>query len=914
VANDKVDWLLRFSLGVELDGKPVTLEDESTIPKELVEVDGIYPSSSLTPRQKVRSGSLASSMELWRLYIQKRARDAKRSQDSLRDDFGDDAQTTAAEEYVRRQTLLAYETSLDRAGFVSDASTLWTDCLTFVKNWGASNDGEELDSVTKHQRMLTLRSVYQRCVGIPQQGLEETWREYEVFERELSEPLSQALLQEQLPRMQHARQVFLERRQYATSPPAQQQPRLAIPPDNTINEANLISKWKTRVAYERANPERLQPTALGARVRYVYKEAVGLFARHPEVWVEWSSWESGGFCGGGVDAADEVLKCAIEKLPHCALLVACQSELLESSGKQREAINVLENFLKRFPCSLGYILLQRVVRRCGTQGNEKNSSDSKLQKEDNISAARRVFARARRTLRPPPADAIVSAVDGTGGSSAKVGDKSDSSAGVIGVAGGLGVVSQSHQTSVSSASGAVTEIGTDRSLVSSGVGANVSGLANGGASGGGKMTKRRKARRRKPSTTFGLATTATTTIISGKHNAVSPDDGGVMTHHVYASHAHMELRNNGLPDVAARVFELGLSKHRSFITCPLYVLAYAKLLLERGDEDNLRSLLERSLSACEEVGTNKDSMRPLWDLLLEFECNHSRSAGDPSAIKILEARRCRALNSNNTDEMNSSNELGIPKVLQDQLSRVDGENAGLISGGLGRLMERYELIGILGEGADHDSMGSGDDGTNTGLGQGGILHGGGAADLSFAKRFHSSNMTSMSNVISGMGTLDRSKAARERMQAANQTQIGNNGQNNNPASRNNIDFLSNYPEWLRNLISLLPQNTSRYGRGGISNSKPPPHMIELALTSLRSHPLPPKPVSTGPPMSGLSKLNNQNTNILTSGGNGMGANGRGKKRRMDEDGDSSDDDGNNTGSGYGNQFKLRQRARVASTM
>ena len=100
--------------------------------------------------------------------------------------------------------------------------------------------------------------------------------------------------------------------------------------------------------------------------------------------------------------------------------------------------------------------------------------------------------------------------------------------------------------------------------------------------------------------------------------------------------------------------------------------------------------------------------------------------------------------------MNSSNELGIPKVLQDQLSRVDGENAGLISGGLGRLMERYELIGILGEGGDYDPMGSGDDGTNTGLGQGGILHGGGAADFSFAKRFHSSNMTSMSNVISGM--------------------------------------------------------------------------------------------------------------------------------------------------------------------
>jgi len=99
-----------------------------------------------------------------------------------------------------------------------------------------------------------------------------------------------------------------------------------------------------------------------------------------------------------------------------------------------------------------------------------------------------------------------------------------------------------------------------------------------------------------------------------------------MTWHLFASHAHMEFRNNKCPEVAARVFELGLTKHRSFLTCPSYVLAYSRLLLERGEDDNLRSLLERSIAACEEAGeaVSKHGQNRLWDMLLEFECLHSR--------------------------------------------------------------------------------------------------------------------------------------------------------------------------------------------------------------------------------------------------------------------------------------------------
>ena len=80
----------------------------------------------------------------------------------------------------------------------------------------------------------------------PQLHLDERWREYDTFERELSEVLSQALIAEHFPRMQHARQVHLERLQYSislnTSYGNTASRILEIPPENTTHEQQLLSK------------------------------------------------------------------------------------------------------------------------------------------------------------------------------------------------------------------------------------------------------------------------------------------------------------------------------------------------------------------------------------------------------------------------------------------------------------------------------------------------------------------------------------------------------------------------------------------------------------------------------------------------------------------------------------------------
>lgn len=117
-----------------------------------------------------------------------------------------------------------------------------------------------------------------------------------------------------------------------------------------------------------------------------------------------------------------------------------------------------------------------------------------------------------------------------------------------------------------------------------------------------------------------------------------------------------------------------------------------------------------------------------------------RTAGDPKVIKLVEARRRHSLG------LDEPTDMGISKDLQEQLDRTDGEQSGLIEGGLGRLLDRFELSGMLSQG-NMDGAGI----------EVGLASGGGPADISFSKRYHgSSSVVSGTNTIGGMVSWFRS--------------------------------------------------------------------------------------------------------------------------------------------------------------
>jgi hypothetical protein len=496
------------------------------------------------------------------------------------------------------------------------------------------------------------------------------------------------------------------------------------------------------------------------------------------------------------------------------------------SGEQHGCIKVMEGFVSRSPTTLGFVLLQRLVRRY-----------------EGIGAARAVFSRARRVLKIREEDEME-------GEDEAAGDGTDAK-------------------------------GNGRKMV----------------------TSRLKDSASKPS-------------------ADDNSNAGFITWHLYAAHATIEHRLGKNPQVAARIYELGLRKHRTFISTPPYVLHYASLLLELNDEENLRSLLMRAVAACEEEETNTNSgdadaaatarrrevQRPLWDMMLKFESilssrvNNSNIATDVAAIEV---RRRRALYGAGNEDVVKGVEgppdeedltIGIQKSsLNEQLIRLEGyDTASRISNGMARMVDVLTVTGAIGNGEFDTSSLDFASAASTSMAAGGVssnvwgdICSGGASDVSYVQRLRfqlesraraaSSSLGAGAAGIQGITGGTKLLSAKERAAGA-ALGMGMNAM-----------VIQSSPEWIRPLLLLLPP-IPKFGRG---LQKPPPHLVEMTLLTLKGNTLPARPVVAATATNGAS-------NVAI-------------KRERNADGeDSSDDENGGAGGGYSNQFRARQRARLVA--
>ena len=841
-------------------------------------------------------------------------------------------------EMILTSTEKAFECALaGGAGYLDQNQVIWRNYTNFCKSWTdpidcapyVTNDmpAPPVDpgyEVAIQQKQLTaLRSVYQRGITHPMLGLDQYWQEYEQFERQHSEALANVLIAEWLPKYQHARGVFLERGRVWNAAELKGG-RLAVPPvgfgetlragaggggsggattaviaedlgdattmgaNKPTNEAEyiqqmeeeqtILSKWRRRAGYERTNPERLNSSDLIARVRTGYIESACAFGRHPEIWYEWSQWEllhgssvaasvsvtpgqqnaptSNGVgnvssavlmtpakagdlkSGGNAIRALAVLTLGMESLPDCALLAQAQADILErhlgdttdvngesGSREQHGCIKVMERFVSRSPTTLGFVLLQRLIRRY-----------------EGINAARAVFSRARRTLKTHEKDEMEGEDEPT---------------------------------------------------------------AEGTSDGAKKMVTSR---------------------LKGTQKLTASDESnaGFITWHLFAAHATIEHRIGKNPQIAARIYELGLRKHRSFISTPPYVLHYASLLLELNDEENLRSLLMRAVAACEEEDeSNADSkesdagvaarrrevQRPLWDMMLKFEsilssrANNGNIAADVAAIEV---RRRRALYGEGNEDVVMGKEgppgeedlsIGVQKSsLNEQLIRLEGYDvASRISNGMARMVDVLTVTGAIGNGefdissldfesAASASLAAAGNSSNVW----GDICAGGASDVSYVQRLRfqrESRTRAATSALGGAGGGVQGIAGGTKLLSAKERAAG--------AALGmgmNAMVIQSAPEWFRPLLLLLPP-IPKFGRG---LQKPPPHLVEMTLLTLKQNALPAtRPVVAATATNGTLAVSN--------------------KRARDANGeDSSDDEEDGAGGGYSNQFRARQRARLVA--
>jgi hypothetical protein len=755
-------------------------------------------------------------VELWLLYVKKVARNARRQASSLPVD--------EREAVIRNATKEAYELAVQHAGFGHNNHVLWKQYLAFVRSWTVQ------DHVSTQQQMVQLRSIYQRLVCLPMTGLDQLWNEYEAFERTQSEALAQALIQEFTPKYQHARTVYLERNRVYDAAELQLD-RLAVDPvaegeeDYALKmeeEYKLLKVWKVRLSYQRTNPERLSPPELAIRIRCGYQEMLSVLTRHPECWHQWSMWELHGLESKSQARASAVLRLGQSQIPDSTLLAFAEAQIVELFGSESSGcIQVMERFLARSPNTLGFVLCQQMVRRY--KGAEE---------------ARAVFAKARRVL-----------VSETADSRKKVNEKK------------TGAEPESTETEGEAADGiklSEQELVKRNWMVTNRLDPSVGKETNGNA---------------QPE----LVDEAKSNENQGATVVVSR---GVITWHLFAAHAAMEHRLNRLPDVAARIYELGLRKHRSFLTRPAYVMRYAQLLLELGDTINIRALLTRAVAACEEQG-KEGALAALWDITLHFESLLNADGSSASHLDDIERKRRAAVLGPDVEDvatgglMSTSDVslIGAQKIsVSEQLIRTEGYDiSSKIVNGMSRTLDLLDVTGCWGDGStfslsrkkvkqDQDNEISA-----------------GMSDAVYQKRAQYQALAAagrgfdaqIGESVSGGARL---LSARERLQ-----QGAGAGPGQSTAM---MLVIQQSPEWIRSLLLILPASKLRLP----IVPKPPPHLTEMALTALRQSDLPAeRPVETSS-----------------------------RKRKADDTGgDSSDDEnGNRKGGGYGTAFRSRQRSRM----
>jgi hypothetical protein len=249
----------------------------------------------------------------------------------------------------------AFETAIQNVGTFVGASPIWRAYIDFVKDW------PEVGQLDSGRKLSALRDIYQRCVAIPLDAVDEFWSEYEKLEGRAGEQQAQQLLAEYHGRKDHARTVLKDRRALISG--KIRFDRLAQPAQNTLSELEQLSYWKQLIHFELSNPENAPADALRKHMLMVFDQALCTMRFYPEVWLGVAQFVASGEEVGSVAEARDLLAEACRIIPTCSLLCVAAAELEEREGNIDETRIILKNMFKSQPSAFSFAVLQRFVRR-----------------------------------------------------------------------------------------------------------------------------------------------------------------------------------------------------------------------------------------------------------------------------------------------------------------------------------------------------------------------------------------------------------------------------------------------------------------------------------------------------------------------------------------------------------------------
>ncbi|KAH7677452.1 mRNA cleavage and polyadenylation factor I complex subunit RNA14 protein [Dioscorea alata] len=267
------------------------------------------------------------------------------------------------------ETRKAFDFMLSYVGTDIASGPVWMDYISFLKSMVATTSQEE------SHRMTSMRKIYQKAIVTPTHHVDVLWKDYETFENSVSRTLAKGLLSEYQPKFNSAKAVYRERKKYVDEIDWNM---LAVPPTGSYKEEQQCMVWKRFLAFEKANPQRIDAASSNRRIIFTYEQCLMYLYHYPDIWYDYATWHAK---SGSVDSAVKVFQRALKALPDSELLRYAYAELEESRGAIQPAKKIYENLLANNPnaTSLAHIQFIKFLRR--TEG---------------IEAARKYFLDARK--------------------------------------------------------------------------------------------------------------------------------------------------------------------------------------------------------------------------------------------------------------------------------------------------------------------------------------------------------------------------------------------------------------------------------------------------------------------------------------------------------------------------------------
>ncbi|KAI8824353.1 uncharacterized protein EV422DRAFT_317763 [Fimicolochytrium jonesii] len=272
----------------------------------------------------------------------------------------------------RNTILKAYESVLQNVGNDKDAGHIWSDYINFIKS------GETTSIYEDQQQMDSLRRAYHRAIWIPLTNIEQLWKDYDTFENGLNKLTAKKFLSEKSAGYMTARTALRELKHLLEPIEKAQRTWMAKPPSWTEKHVQILAAWKKYIAWEKANPLRLEDkNGWISRVTFAYRSALLMLRFYPEIHYDAAMFLKS---VGRTEEAATMLKTGADTLPTSLLLNLSFAELEESRKKDfAEIAKIFEKLITQLEAEI-----DQINKRYDA---ERESLLQSLQQGDDISGA-----------------------------------------------------------------------------------------------------------------------------------------------------------------------------------------------------------------------------------------------------------------------------------------------------------------------------------------------------------------------------------------------------------------------------------------------------------------------------------------------------------------------------------------------